>query len=55
VDISTILIIIAGLLFLLDIILGFTANVRARVWMLTPIGGLLLVVALLVSGGAITS
>lgn len=52
-SISLILVICAGILFLLDIVLGFVPNRRA--WFLTPIGGLLLVIAMLVAGGGIHS
>jgi hypothetical protein len=51
-SISLILFIIAGILALLDIVLGFVPNRRA--WFLTPVAVLLIVIAALVGGGAIS-
>lgn len=51
-SISLILLIVAGILFLLDLILGVPAIGR-RTWFLTPLAGLLVVIALLISGGGI--
>jgi hypothetical protein len=54
VGLSLILLIVAGLLFLLDIVLGIPA-VGRRAWFLTPLGGLFVVIALLVAGGGISA
>jgi hypothetical protein len=51
-SLSLILFIVAGLLFILDIVLGFVPNRRA--WFLTPIGGILIVIGLLIAGGQVT-
>lgn len=51
-SISLILFIIAGILALLDIVLGFSQ--RGRAFYLTPAAVLLIVIGLLVGGGAIS-
>jgi uncharacterized membrane protein len=51
-SISLILLIIAGILALLDIVLGF-ARSNGRAFYLTPAAVLLVVIALVVAGGSV--
>lgn len=51
-SITLILIIVAGILALLDLILGLP-QIGRRTWFLTPLAVLLIVIALLLAGGSI--
>lgn len=51
-SLATLLVFLAGIMFLLDVVLWNTVATWRR-HLLTPIGGLLLVIAWLISSGAI--